>query len=183
MKETQHCEHGVFLSVFDIGLLIKGNAGSGKSTLALELIERGHYFISDDIVHFRLASTTNHSEQNSIIGKSPHILKNFLAVRDLGVMNVSQLFTAESCLSLHSLDLIIELVDDEQTLPTSLTGIQSHIDILGQAIPLQMIHTHPKRNLAVIVETAVKNYILYKHKHDAATLLKKRQQKYIEQTS
>ena len=177
MKQTMHCEHGVFLSVLNSGLLIKGDAGIGKSTLALELIERGHQFVSDDSVHFMIETDPNHSGQTKLIGKSPHILKDLLAVRDLGVMNISQLFSVDTCLSQHPLDLIVELVSDEQVLAVSLSGIESHTTILGDAIPLQKIHAHPKRNLAVIVETAVKNYILYKQRQDAATFLKKRQQK------
>ena len=183
MEETQHCEHGVFLSVNNIGLLIKGDAGCGKSPLALELIERGHRLVSDDVVHFSLARDTVQPEHCYIIGKSPHMLRDLLAVRDLGVINISQMFTADRCLAQHPLDFIINLVDDNQTLQNSLSGIQSHLTLLDQAIPLQRIHAHPKRNLAVIVETAVKNYILYQRKQDAVTLLRNRQQEYIHTTS
>lgn len=179
MSEISQCEHGVFLSVFDNGLLIKGAAGMGKSTLALELIERGHQFISDDVVDFTIEKDVDH---NRIIGKSPHILKDLLAVRDLGVLNISHLFSADICLSQHPLDLIIELVEDEHLLETTLTGIQSHVTILNHTIPVQAIHAHPKRNLSIIVETAVKNYILYKQGRDAGTLLEKQQQ-YIIKTS
>lgn len=183
MSKTQHCEHGVFLSIYKIGLLLKGDPGSGKSTLALELIERGHHFISDDVVHFDLEADADDHEQNNLIGKSPYILQDLLTVRDLGVINISQFFSPERCVAQHSLDLVIQLVDDDQPLQTGLTGIQSQVEILGQTIPLQMIHAHPKRNLAVIVETAIKNYILYKNNQQAVTLLEKRQQEYIVKTS
>jgi len=173
MKETIQSEHGVFLQVFDTGLLIKGAAGMGKSTLALELIERGHRFISDDVVDFMIEKNVN---PNQPIGKSPHMLKDLLAVRDLGVLNISDLFAANSCLQQHPLDLIIELVGDQRILATTLAARLSQTTILGQTIPIQAIHAHPKRNLSIIVEIAVKNYILYKQGQDANTLLKKRQQ-------
>lgn len=177
MDETPHCEHGVFLSVLDIGLLIRGNAGIGKSTLALELIERGHRFISDDVVHFTQGKERNPNRiPSQIIGESPHILKDLLAVRDLGVLNISDLFSADTCLSQYPLELIIELVGDEHVLKPTLIGTPSHTTILNQRIPVQVIHAHPKRNLSVIVETAIKNYILYKHGQDAGTLLEKQQQ-------
>lgn len=175
MDKTTQCEHGVFLSVFNNGLLIKGDAGIGKSTLALELIGRGHQFISDDVVHFTSGEDV---DGNRVIGKSPHILKDLLAVRDLGVLNISHLFSADICLSQHPLDLIIELVDNEHALETTLTGRQSHVSILSHTIPVQTIHAHPKRNLAIIAETAVKNYILCKQGQNASVLLKKRQQQY-----
>jgi len=172
MGLAEHCEHGVFLSVFGVGLLIKGNAGMGKSTLALELIERGHQFICDDAVQVSVDNTR-------LMGKSPQLLKDLLAVRDLGVINISQLFSADSCLIKHSLDLVIKLVDDEHGIPSTLTGIQSHLTILNHKIPVQLLHAHPKRNLAIITETAVKNHILYKRGQDAGTLLEKQQQQTI----
>ena len=176
MDKTHYSEHGVFISVDNIGLLIKGDAGSGKSSLALELIERGHRFISDDVVLIEAETDTLNPQRTQLIGKSPEILKNLLAVRDLGVMNISELFSAEHCLTEHTLDLIIQLVDDEHKLETHLSGIQSHTEILGLSVPVQLIHAHPKRNLALIVETAVKNYILYKNNQGADELLKQRQQ-------
>ena len=183
MDETPHCEHGVFLSVLDIGLLIRGNAGIGKSTLALELIERGHRFISDDVVHFTQAKDLNQNRiPDQIMGKSPHMLKDLLAVRDLGVLNISDLFSADICLPQYPLELIVELVRDECVLKPTLTGTPSHLTILNHRIPVQLIHAHPKRNLSVIVETAIKNYILYNHGQDAGTLLEKRQQ-YLFKTS
>jgi len=180
MNEITQSEHGVFLSVFDNGLLIKGAAGMGKSTLALELIERGHQFISDDVVDFMIEMDVDTTQ---LIGKSPHILKDLLAVRDLGVLNISHVFSAETCLSQHPLDLIIELVDDEKILETTFTGRSSHATILGHTIPVQIIHAHPKRNLSIIVEIAVKNYILYKQGQDASTLLEKRQQQGMQSIS
>jgi len=176
MDAVEHCEHGVFLSVLDVGLLIKGDAGIGKSSLALELIERGHQFISDDVVHIFSDKMSNSTSNSRLIGKSPDMLKDLLAIRDLGVLNVAQLFSANSCLAQHPLDLIIELVDNEHLIPVTLTGIQSELSLLNHTIPVQTVHAHPKRNLAVIVETAVKNHILYKRGQDAGTLLEKQQQ-------
>ncbi len=172
MGLAEHCEHGVFLSVFGVGLLIKGDAGMGKSTLALELIERGHQFICDDVVQLSVDNTR-------LMGKSPQLLKDLLAVRDLGVINISQLFSAASCLIQYPLDLVIKLVDSEHGIRSTLTGIQSHLTILNHKIPVQLLHAHPKRNLAIVTETAVKNHILYKRGQDAGTLLEKQQQQFI----
>jgi HPr kinase/phosphorylase len=177
MGIKQHSEHGVFLSVFDVGLLISGAPGIGKSTLALELIERGHSLISDDVVHFSIQ--TNHVKPGlqRLFGRSPALLKDLLAVRDMGVMNIPQIFPAARCIQEYPLDLIIKLVGDEISLEASLNGIQQETTILKQPVPTQYIYAHPKRNLALIVETAVKNYILWLQNKDAATLLEKQQQK------
>ena len=183
MNETIQCEHGVFLSVFEHGLLIKGAAGLGKSTLALELVERGHQFICDDVVDFFINNTQPNQHPNQIMGKSPLILKDLLAVRDLGVLNIPHLFSADCCLPQHPLDFIIELVDDEHALTTTLEAKSSEAMILDQLIPIQTIHAHPKRNLSIIVEIAVKNYILCKQGQDANALLKKRQQQYMQSLS
>jgi len=179
MQSNSHNEHGVFLCVFDIGLLITGEAGIGKSTLALELVERGHSLVSDDVVEFEVFPGTEKHRHSKLTGKCPHILKDLLAVRDLGVLNISQIFSPSRCLAEYPLDLVIELISDERALHTTLTGIQSNRVILEHSVPLQQIHAHPKRNLSVIIETAVKNYILSTHKNDAAELLEKRQQKHM----
>lgn len=179
MEETQHCEHGVFLSVFDVGLLIKGKPGIGKSTVALELIEKGHDFICDDIVHVSVEINDEDPQHSRLIGKSPRILRDLLSVRDMGVINIQQLFPATNCMTHYQIDLIIELVDKKQPFQATLTGIQSVISILNHSLPVQFIHASPERNLALIVETAVKNYILYRNQQDAATLLEQRQQEII----
>lgn len=176
MDETLHCEHGVFLSVFGVGMLIKGKPGIGKSTLALELIEKGHNLICDDIVH---VSLDDNQEDPRLIGESPQILKDLLNVRDLGVINIRELFPSAKCLTHHKIDLIIELVEKKQPLHTTLTGVQSVTTILDHPVPVQLIHASPERNLALVVETAVKNYILCRKQQDAATLLKQRQQEII----
>jgi HPr kinase/phosphorylase len=179
MASNQQSKHGVFLRVFDVGLLLIGKAGIGKSSLALELIERGHALVSDDNVQFTINPEYESSGESRVIGKSPYILKDLLAVRDLGVLNIAQLFSKDRCVEEWPLDLIIELVDSQIQLATTLSGIQAHLSLLNHQFPLQQVHAHPKRNLALIIETAVKNYILRKDKNDAATLLQKRQQKYI----
>jgi HPr kinase/phosphorylase len=179
MQTNAHNEHGVFLCIFDVGLLITGEAGIGKSTLALELIERGHSLVSDDVVTFEIQSDAETAAKPRLLGKSPYILKDLLAVRDLGVINIRQMFSPARCVSEYYLDLIIELISDETVIKTTLTGIQSKKTILNHTVPLQKIHAHPKRNLALIIETAVNNYILSSRNDDAALQLKKRQQQYM----
>ena len=167
-------EYGVFVVVNDIGLLIQGPAGIGKSTLALELIERGHALVADDIVHF-----STDTAQNRLIGQSPDMLRGLLAVRDLGVLEIQRLFPAARLAPSHPLDLIVELDDSETSPLTDPFSAFKRRDLHGFAVSGLTLFAHPKRNLAVIVETAVKNYILYRAGHDAGRVLTKRQQQYL----
>ena len=120
--------HGEFLSILDHGVFITGPAGIGKSTVALELLDRGHRLIADDVVFFQ-------ARHDLIFGHCPDLLKNHLAIRDLGVLNVTDLFGDMACLPSHRLDLVIRLVQEYQPRPPALQVTQSREQILGVLQP------------------------------------------------
>ena len=99
---TTITQHGVLISVFKTGLLLTGESGIGKSELALTLIKNGHQLIADDIVDL-------YEENENIIGTCPPILKDFIEVRGLGIMNVRKLFGADALTEQSKVDLIIDL--------------------------------------------------------------------------
>ena len=155
--------HGVFLEVFSIGVLITGESGSGKSELALELISRGHRLVADDATEFTLIAP------DVIDGSCPELLQDLLEVRGLGVLNVREMFGHMSVKPSKYLRLVIHLKpmregdghpDNTSDSLTRLTGDIGHREIFDVAVPMITIPVAPGRNLAVLVEAAVRNTIL-----------------------
>jgi HPr kinase/phosphorylase len=147
--------HGVFMDVLGLGVLITGESGLGKSELALELISRGHGLVADDAVH--LARTSPHV----IEGTCPTLLQNMLEVRGLGLLNIRTIFGETSVRRKMKLKLIVHLMrataqDKFERLPLQdLTQ-----DLMGCPIRRVMLQVAAGRNLAVLVEAAVRNTIL-----------------------
>ncbi len=176
---TTHLEHGVFVVIFALGVLIRGQPGIGKSSLALELIDRGHAFVSDDVVQIKPSAELPSSESTDLFGSAPTMLQNLLAVRDIGVLNITEIYPSATVLAEHRLDFIVQLEANPITAAQEITNPYHQRLILGHKFPSQTICAHSNRNLALIVETATKNYILYKNGQDAGRALRARQQQYL----
>ena len=148
--------HGVFLDVLEIGVLITGESSIGKSELALELISRGHGLVADDIVELQQIGP------ETIQGRCPPLLRDFLEVRGLGVLNIRSIFGETAVRPRKVLRLMVHLdmpaggPEPRDRLATR-SGTQ---DILGVEIPTVTLAVAPGRNLAVLVEAAVRNHIL-----------------------
>jgi HPr kinase/phosphorylase len=149
--------HGVFMDVLGVGVLITGESGVGKSELALELISRGHGLVADDVVEIsRIAAKT-------LEGRCPPLLKDFLEVRGLGVLNVRTIFGQTAVRPKMNLKLIVHLDKPGQTGAALSERLPLHElteDILGMSIRKIIIPVAAGRNLAVLIEAAVRNYIL-----------------------
>jgi HPr kinase/phosphorylase len=159
--------HGVFMEVFTIGVLITGGAGSGKSELALELLNRGHRLIADDAPEFTQISP------DIIDGTCPEALQDCLEVRGLGVLNVRSMF-GDSAVKLNKfLRLIIHLEvpgPGGHPGPTDrLRGDSSSQKVLDLEIPRITLPVVAGRNLAVIAEAAVRDFMLKMKGYDAAS--------------
>jgi HPr kinase/phosphorylase len=148
--------HGVFLDVLEIGVLITGDSSIGKSELALELISRGHGLVADDVVELQQIGP------ETIQGRCPPMLRDFLEVRGLGVLNIRSIFGETAVRPRKVLRLMVHLdmpaggLEPKDRLATR-SGTQ---DILGVEIPTVTLAVAPGRNLAVLVEAAVRNHIL-----------------------
>ncbi len=172
--------HGVFMEVMGIGVLLTGQSAIGKSELALELITRGHRLVADDAPAFRRQAPDN------LVGHCPEALKNFLEVRGLGIMNVRELFGDSAIKPEMTLQLIVQLtpVTANGTKPLDrLNGTRRLHTLLDVAIPEVEIPVAPGRNLAVLVEAAARNQILYNRGYDAAEEFIAQQQRMINHTS
>lgn len=148
--------HGVFLEVQGMGVLITGDSAIGKSELALEMVTRGHRLIADDIVEFfQVAPET-------LEGRCPELLQDFLEVRGLGILNIRQLFGETAVKLKKNLKLIVAL---EKLAGSDLVADRLQLKeysetILGVTIPKVRIPVAAGRNIAVLVEVAVRNHIL-----------------------
>ncbi len=148
--------HGVFLDVLEIGVLITGDSSIGKSELALELISRGHGLVADDAVELQQIGP------ETISGRCPPMLRDFLEVRGLGVLNIRSIFGETAVRPRKTLRLIVNLESPangnmERDRLSTRAGTQA---ILGVEVPTVNLAVAPGRNLAVLVEAAVRNHIL-----------------------
>ena len=172
--------HGVFKEVFGTGVLLTGMAAVGKSELALELITRGHRLIADDAPEFsRIAP-------DIVTGVCPPLLQDFIEVRGLGLLNVRRMFGDTSIKKGKYLRLIIHIAQmDDSTLARldRLTGTYSTRNVLGLEIPKVTVPLAPGRNMAIIVETAVRQYMLRQQGYEASEDFINRQRKAINETT
>ncbi len=172
--------HGVFIEVQGFGVLIKGNPAIGKSELALELITRGHRLIADDIVDFYRISPER------LEGRCPELLQDFLEVRGLGILNIRALFGDNSVKPTKPLDLIIQLELADMLSPLELDRLNvkmQHERVLEVNITKVVIPIAAGRNIAVLVEVAVRNHILLMRGVNATQQFTKRQKQLMQKES
>jgi HPr kinase/phosphorylase len=154
------------MEIFTIGVLITGDPGAGKSELALELITRGHRLIADDSPEFTQMTP------DIIDGTCPEALRDCLEVRGLGVLNVRRMFGDAAVKSNKFLRLILHLhqpqADDESSIDR-LSGRSDDARVLDLDVPRILLPVLPGRNLAVIAEAAVRNFMLQLKGFDATS--------------
>ncbi|MCZ6525222.1 MAG: HPr(Ser) kinase/phosphatase [Gammaproteobacteria bacterium] len=170
--------HGVFMEVMSIGVLIAGPSGIGKSELALELITRGHCLIADDAPQFSKIAP------DIINGTCPDALLDFLEVRGLGVINIRKLYGDSAIKSNKYLRLIVRLepMEKDQMLQLDrLEGSYRSRKLLDMEIPEITLPVAPGRNLAILLECAVRNHSLRMSGYNASQEFVENQQSIIEQ--
>ena len=157
--------HGVLMEVHGLGVLLTGKSGIGKSELALELINRGHRLIADDAPEFaRIGPDT-------VRGHCPEVLRGFLEVRGLGVINVQKMFGDSAIKPSKNLRLIVELKSSEEDEIHQLDRLGGSYDthtLLDVEIQAVVIPVAPGRNLAVLVEAATRQYIQLQSGYNAS---------------
>ncbi len=165
--------HGVLLDVLDVGVMITGQSGVGKSELALELISRGHGLIADDVVElFRIAP-------NIIEGRCPPLLKDFLEVRGLGMLNIRTIFGETAIRIKKNLKLIVEL---QRASAEQMAGLDrlplrpENATMLAVPVRKVILPVAAGRNLAVLTEAAVRNFVLELRGFDSTQEFMRRQE-------
>jgi len=146
---------GGLLRVFGLGVLIIGDSGVGKSESALELITRGHRFISDDV-------TESHEENGRLIGIAPEVSHHFMEIRGLGIINIKEIFGAKAVSSREEIRLVIRLQRWEKGKTYDRIGLEFARDkkLAGVSVPQITIPVAPGRNIATLIEVACKVYLL-----------------------
>jgi HPr kinase/phosphorylase len=169
--------HGVFLDVLELGVLITGASAIGKSELALELISRGNGLVADDIVElYRISPDT-------VEGRCPDVLRDFLEVRGIGVLNIRTIFGETAIRPRKLLRLIVHLEDHSHETFSELDRLKvdaTFQEVLGVPIRRVMIPVAAGRNLAVLVEAAVRNFVLNQRGIDSTKEFIERQQRLMD---
>ncbi|MDR0908799.1 MAG: HPr(Ser) kinase/phosphatase [Spirochaetaceae bacterium] len=168
--------HGVLVEVYGQGILIQGDSGVGKSETALELIERGHRLVADDVVEIRCVSG------NLLIGSGANkIIGHHMEIRGLGIINVTHLFGVGAIRDRKQIQMVVQLEEWDETKSYDRIGTEDQmIDILGVSIPRLDIPVKSGRNIPIIIETAAMNERLKQMGYNAAVEFNQNIMKWME---
>jgi HPr kinase/phosphorylase len=154
--------HSVLLDVFGLGVLILGDSGIGKSECALELIDRGHRLVADDVVEIKRMGDV-------LVGVSPDLTRYHMELRGLGVLNIKDLYGVSSMRLSKRVELVVQLERWEAGKEYDRLGLRDEsFLILGVDVPLARMPVAPGRNIALLVEVAARNQLLREGGYDAA---------------
>ena len=144
--------HGVLVEIYGEGILITGDSGIGKSETAIELVKRGHRLVADDAVEIKKISSSE------LTGEAPDVLRHYIELRGIGVINVAKLFGMGAVKDSVNIDMIINIVPWHDGEVYDRLGLeQQYTEILGVKVPSITVPVTPGRNLAVIFEVAAMN--------------------------
>ena len=161
--------HGVLVEVYGEGILLLGESGVGKSEAAMELVKRGHRLVADDAVEIKRVSN------KSLVGSAPEIIRHFIELRGIGIIDVKRIFGMGSVKDTENIDLVINLENWREGKTYDRLGIDNEVtDILGLKVPSITIPIKPGRNLAIIIEVAAMNQRQRKMGYNAAKELNER---------
>ena len=168
--------HGVLVDIYGEGVLITGASGIGKSETALELIKRVHRLIADDAVEIKKIA------DKKLVGTCPELIRYFIELRGIGVINVKELFGIGAVKMEIPIDLVVNIVPWNTDEVYDRMGLEEHFEeILGVKIPKYTIPITPGRNLAVILEVAAMNNRQRKTGYNAAVEFNEQVNRHFEQ--
>ncbi|MBN2199775.1 MAG: hypothetical protein JW747_08010 [Candidatus Aminicenantes bacterium] len=164
-KGGRHLVSGGLLRIFKLGVLIVGDSGVGKSESALELIARGHGFVTDDAVEVRRASG------GRLIGSPPELGRHYMEVRGLGIINIKEIFGARAICERSPIDLVIALRRmGKYGRDGDRLGLKApaHRRVMGAPLPQIVLPVAPGRNIATLIEVACKVHLLRQRGYNAS---------------
>jgi HPr kinase/phosphorylase len=168
--------HGSFVDVYGLGLLFIGRSGIGKSEIALDLIERGHRLVADDVVN------VTRKGEGILIGAGTDLVKHFMEIRGLGLIDVQSIFGIRAIRFQKRVEVVVELMEWKAAEDFTRTGLDlSTISILDVEIPHIKLPIFPGKNITVIAEVIALDYLLKHYGYDAAKEFSKRLETVIAQ--
>ncbi len=160
--------HGSMVDVYGVGIMISGKSGIGKSEVALDLVERGHRVVSDDVIILTKKS-------NVLIASPTEINKHFMEIRGLGIVDVMSMFGIRSIRYQKRLEVILELSLWDESQHVDRTGLNRQTTtVLGVDIPTINLPITPGKNITVIAEVIAMNHLLLNYGYDAAIAFQKK---------
>ena len=160
--------HGSMMDVYGIGILVAGKSGIGKSEVALDLVERGHRLVADDVVMLTKKS-------NVLMSSATEMSKHFMEIRGLGIVDVMSMFGIRAIRYQKRLEVVLELTLWDETHEVERTGLDhDSVNVLGLDIPLIHLPITPGKNITVIAEVIAMNYLLKHYGYDPAKAFQER---------
>jgi HPr kinase/phosphorylase len=161
--------HGSFIDVYGVGILFIGKSGVGKSEVVLDLVERGHRLVADDLV------ILTKKGENILMGSGTRLAKHFMEIRGLGIIDIEKMFGIRAIRFQKRLEIVVELEVWSDKNEYTRTGLEeSTISILDVDIPYVKLPILPGKNLTVISEVISLNYLLKHFGYDSAKVFEKR---------
>jgi HPr kinase/phosphorylase len=161
--------HGTLVDVYGVGLLFTGRSGIGKSECALDLIERGHRLVADDIVEI------TRTPEDVLLGRYREVLRNHLEIRGVGVIDVQAIFGIRAIRMQKRVEVEVQLQEWDENADYERMGLDSRFtEILGVEIPTVVVPLFPGKNITVISEVIALNFMLKVYGYDAAQALNNR---------
>ncbi len=161
--------HGSFVDVYGIGLLFTGRSGIGKSEIALDLVERGHRLVADDVV-----SITRKGE-GILLGTGTDLVKHYMEIRGLGIIDVQSIFGIRAIRFQKRVEVVVELMEWKENEEFTRTGLdRSTTNILDVEVPHIKLPIFPGKNVTVIAEVIAMDYLLKHYGYDASREFSKR---------
>jgi len=169
-KFALQCEvHGTLVDVYGVGLLITGRSGIGKSECALDLVERGHRLVADDIVEVMRSS------EDVLIGRFRPLLQHNIEIRGVGVIDVQAIFGIHAIRMQKRIEVAVELQEWDDTVDYERIGMERRTtEILGVEIPQVILPLNPGKNITVVSEVIALDFMLKIYGYDAARILNER---------
>ena len=144
--------HGALVEVLDIGVLLVGPSGIGKSECALDLVERGHALVADDVVRIR-------KEGSGLIGSAPEVIRYFMEIRGIGLLYLPDLYGPESVRTSGAIDLVCRLEEWREGVEFDRVGLERLTeDWAGVALPVVRLPARPAGSMATLIEAAVRDH-------------------------
>jgi HPr kinase/phosphorylase len=161
--------HGSFVDVYGVGILFTGKSGIGKSEVALDLIERGHRLVADDVI------ILTKKGEGILMGSATEIGQKFMEIRGLGIIDIQSTFGIRAIRFQKRLEIVVELESWDDNSEYTRTGLDDNsINILDVDIPYIKLPIIPGKNITVISEVIGLNYLLKHYGHDAAKIFQER---------